>query len=112
MVVRSPPSSPQPSWPMSLGEVAVPQLGCERQWTGVGGVGQMVGPSWPVAVGAVQVGGSSSSEFWQIGGARHPGVDGLGQMGGVQSWMRGGLGGVCQRGGPSWPVGVMLDRWV
>ena len=65
MVVKSPPSSPQPSYPMSLGVGAAAQMGAERQ------------PG---------------------------GVDGVGQLGGVPSWMRSGVD--AQRGGASWPAGV------
>ena len=91
---------------MSLGVVAAPQMGAERQWTGAGGVRQLGGPSWPVGVGAGQVGGASSFQFGQIGGERHPGgVGGVGQLGEVPSWMQG-VGGVRQRAAPSWPVGV------
>ena len=91
-------------------------MGGERQWTGVDGGGQMGAVSRPFEVGAGQVGEASSSQFGQIGG-RHPGgVDGHGQLDGVPSWDRGGerqhggVGGVAQFGGASWPGGVEVGQ--
>ena len=70
MVLNSRPSSSQPTCSMSLGVFGAAQMGCERQWSGVGGVGQLGGApnSWPGGVGVEQMGGTSSSQFeWGLG---------------------------------------------
>ena len=52
-------------------------MGCERQWTGVGGLREMGGVSWPVGLGAGQMGGTTSSSQFGVGvgqmGEHHPG---------------------------------------
>ena len=116
MVVTSPPSLPQPTWLMPLDVVGAPQMGGERQWTGVGVVGQLGAVSWPFGVGVGQVGGARSTQFGQIGGRHAGGVGGNGQLDGVPSWNRGGerqqsgVGWVGQRGGATWPVGVGVGQ--
>ena len=83
-------------------------MGGERQWTGVGGVGQLGAVSWPFGVGVGQVGGASSSQFGMICG-RHAGdVVGAPQIGREHQWT--GVGGIGQLGAVSWPFGVCAGQ--
>ena len=56
MVMNSPPSAPQPTWPVPLDLMRAQQMGGVLQWTGVGGLGQMGAVSFPVGVRAGQMG--------------------------------------------------------
>ena len=82
------------------------QMGAGRQWSGVGGPGQMGAVTWPYGVGAGQVGAASSVQYWPLGvvGGTSQGLMGAPQMGGEAQWT--GAGGVGQLGGVPLPVGV------
>ena len=95
----------------SQGLVGATQMGDERQWTGVDGLGQIGAVSFPVGVGAGQMGGiMGSSQFGvgvrqmggyqrrvegaaQRGGASSSSQVGVGQMGEIMSSSQAGVGG-------------------
>ena len=105
-MIDSPLSVPQPTWSVPFDLMMAQQMGAGRQWSGVGGPGQMGAVTWPYGVGAGQVGAASSVQYWPLGvvGGTSQGLMGAPQMGGEAQWT--GAGGVGQLGGVPLPVGV------